>query len=403
MDDSEIHALSTNGLSPVPEECLHGMRSPGFIQELCIPPFLNGMIVHAATDRIKEESILIGWVPVFSATLDQFGNSLEFDKELAFSVLFSEVSARRLYGVLRHIPDPRTSLNRSKNLRASILEFYVKFSICYLSNSQAGETVFMNELLVRPENYTIQTMIVEPKQDYVNDTSPSFIVSVHKSSPAIYRGPGIRLSEPGNNIRGLDLGVADIPCSEKFNFTMEMGKKNLTRYYYRHLPRNKTAKAILIQYHGWSSSCEKWEEYSKTAAIADKYGFMLISACGSYYGFYSSWFRSTSGWNAGVCCIRDNDVDDVEYTKQILKNENKNNLPVYGYGYSNGGMMVESLLCHNVLDKAVSVNAVLALKPGLQGAFKTCDTIYRNETSIAPKVASVHCADDGSLEVATQD
>lgn len=77
------------------------------VRELCIPPFLNGMIVHAATDRIKEESILIGWVPVFSATLDQFGNSLEFDKELAFSVLFSEVSARRLYGVLRHIPDPR--------------------------------------------------------------------------------------------------------------------------------------------------------------------------------------------------------------------------------------------------------------------------------------------------------
>ncbi|KAF4688197.1 hypothetical protein FOZ60_003001 [Perkinsus olseni] len=132
--------------------------------------------------------------------------------------------------------------------------------------------------------------------------------------------------------------------------------------------------------------------------LADKYGLILIIACGSEYGWYSSVFKSISGWNAGICCVKRQDIDDVEYTRMIIKRENKNNLPVYGYGLSNGGMMVESLLCHKVIQMAVSVNGVLALNPGLQGSFKTCDNLY-NDASLGPKppvprVASIHCLDD---------
>ncbi|KAF4688195.1 hypothetical protein FOZ60_002999 [Perkinsus olseni] len=146
------------------------------------------------------------------------------------------------------------------------------------------------------------------------------------------------------------MGEGGIPGSDKFSFDMKGGN----------------IEGILIQYHGWSDTCVSWEGYSKTTAIADN--------------------------------IQRQDIDDVEYTRIILQRENKNNLPVFGYGYSNGGMMVESLLCHKVIQKAVAVNAVLALYPGLQGSFKTCDNLYNN-ASLGPKppvprVASVHCIDD---------
>ncbi|KAF4713003.1 hypothetical protein FOZ63_017684 [Perkinsus olseni] len=96
--------------------------------------------------------------------------------------------------------------------------------------------------------------------------------------------------------------------------------------------------------------------------------------------FLRKWYY-TSGWYAGVCCVDDHRIDDVEYTKTILERENKNNLPVYGYGY-----------------RAVAVNGVLALEPGLQGSFDTCDDIYNDANfgpkSPVPRVASLHCIDD---------
>ncbi|KAF4710407.1 hypothetical protein FOZ62_029792, partial [Perkinsus olseni] len=135
-------------------------------------------------------------------------------------------------------------------------------------------------------------------------------------------------------------------------------------------------KGILIQYHAWGGTCEKWENYSMTSTFTDEHGLILITACGSNFRWYY-----TSGWYAGVCCVDDHRIDDVEYTKTILERENKNNLPVYGYGY-----------------RAVAVNGVLALEPGLQGSFDTCDDIYNDANfgpkSPVPRVASLHCIDD---------
>ncbi|KAF4703548.1 hypothetical protein FOZ63_030918 [Perkinsus olseni] len=185
----------------------------------------------------------------------------------------------------------------------------------------------------------------------------------------------------------------------KFSFDMKVSDSlTITRRYYRHVPQGVPIKGILIQYHSWMITCETWEKRVKPVPLADKYGLILIIACGSEYGWYSSVFRSISGWNAGTCCIQRKDIDDVEYTRIIIKRENKNNLPVFGYGLSNGGMMVESLLCHKVIQGAVSVSGVLALNPGLQGSFKTCDSLY-NDASVGPKppvprVTSIHCLDD---------
>ncbi|KAF4673905.1 hypothetical protein FOL47_009936 [Perkinsus chesapeaki] len=250
---------------------------------------------------------------------------------------------------------------------------------------------YKNKLRVMPQNYTIYSVINEPNQNYSAE-QPQLSVRIVDNlvtSEATY------VSE-WNSPAGGELNVRDIPGTDKFTFQQKVSDSlTLTRSYYRHVPIDGNIRGILIQYHGWRNTCESFEEESQMTAIADKHGLMLIHACGSEYGFYSSYFKYIHGWNAGTCCIQRDDINDVEYTRMILARENHNHLPVYGYGYSNGGMMVEALLCHKVIDMAVSVNGVLALHPGLQGSLKTCDNIYsKTQRLVVPSVASIHCVDD---------
>ncbi|KAF4688190.1 hypothetical protein FOZ60_002994 [Perkinsus olseni] len=283
-----LRKVGNGALHPIPPQCLNGAMDPVSLSEECIPPFLNHMLVNAATPRMRDE-------------------------------------LRRL------------KLNVSEYTYFEVYSYSVDFS-------DKGVT-FTDKLLVLPQNYSIDAVIDEPYQNQ-SDDAPQFNVRISTGLPVV-RGRHIVINK-------------DAPAGEDVE-----------------------VKGILVQYHGYRDTCETWENYSKTTPLADKYGLILITACGSWYG---------------VCCVKRDDIDDVNYTRIILERENKNNLPVYGYGYSNGGMMVESLLCHKVIQMAVSVNGVLALKPGLNGAFKTCDDIYNNATfgpkPPVPRVASIHCLDD---------
>ncbi|KAF4687550.1 hypothetical protein FOZ60_003821 [Perkinsus olseni] len=231
------------------------------------------------------------------------------------------------------------------------------------------------------------------------DDAPQFNVRISTGLPVV-RGRHIVINKdaPAGEVR-----LKEIPGSEKFSFKMDIDGWFGKNYFNTFVLSPHPPKDVEVKEYSYSTMAivihvRTWENYSKTTPLADKYGLILITACGSWYGWYSSFLKSTSGWNAGVCCVKRDDIDDVNYTRIILERENKNNLPVYGYGYSNGGMMVESLLCHKVIQMAVSVNGVLALKPGLNGAFKTCDDIYNNATfgpkPPVPRVASIHCLDD---------
>ncbi|KAF4673908.1 hypothetical protein FOL47_009939 [Perkinsus chesapeaki] len=269
------------------------------------------------------------------------------------------------------------------------VDSYYTVELYHVKFSDAGAT-HKNQLRVMPQNYTVYTVIDEPGQDYSSD-GPQFSVRVVEELAEVSAGASV--GEP----HGRQLDEDGIIGSEKFTFTQKVSYfLSLERRYYRHIPPGGDIKGIIIQYHGWKKTCEQWEPISNLTPVADKHNLMLIHACASDYGFYSSFFKSIPGWNAGVCCTKRQDIDDIDYTRTILSRENKKNLPVYGYGYSNGGMMVEALLCHKVIDMAVSVNGVLALNPGLQGSLKTCDNIYRKARKvIAPRVASIHCVDDG--------
>lgn len=76
-------------------------------------------------------------------------------------------------------------------------------------------------------------------------------------------------------------------------------------------------------------------------------------------GFAVVFMQGTSGlpndflatWNAGACCgyARDNRIDDVEYTKQVIldieEDFNINKKKIFATGMSNGGMMSHRLAC----------------------------------------------------------
>ncbi|KAF4682061.1 hypothetical protein FOZ60_011191 [Perkinsus olseni] len=330
--------FDSDKLKPIPSTCLDRFLSPAFDVNECLPVLWNQMVVSAATSKLNEEL-----------------------KRLKRDVSDETYYTVELYNVVV----------RDKS------------------------ATHVSQLRVLPQDYKIYTVITEPQQDQSAD-APEFSVRVVGDVLVADR----RRAATNTSSVPRRMQTNDIPESQKFSFDMKVSEKlTLTRSYYRHLPPPSVGvKGILIQYHGWDDTCEEWEAYSKTTAIADKYGLILITACGSNYGWFSSRFNNKHGWNAGTCCIQRKDIDDVEYTKTIIKRENKNNLPVYGYGYSNGGMMVEALLCHKVIQSAVSVNGVLALPPGLQGSFRTCSKLYKDGSlgpkPLAPRVASVHCLDD---------
>jgi polyhydroxybutyrate depolymerase len=113
-------------------------------------------------------------------------------------------------------------------------------------------------------------------------------------------------------------------------------------------------------------------------------------------GFIIAFTNGTSGfqsqvlatWNAGTCCAyaRDNNVDDVAYTKHVIadiKREfNVRADAVFATGFSNGGMMMHRLAC-----EAPELFRAVAAVSGTDGM-----------TTCAPKkqipIMHIHAIDD---------
>ncbi|KAF4679105.1 hypothetical protein FOZ60_015491 [Perkinsus olseni] len=50
-----LRKVGNGALHPIPPQCLNGAMDPVSLSEECIPPFLNHMLVNAATPRMREE------------------------------------------------------------------------------------------------------------------------------------------------------------------------------------------------------------------------------------------------------------------------------------------------------------------------------------------------------------
>jgi len=96
------------------------------------------------------------------------------------------------------------------------------------------------------------------------------------------------------------------------------------------------------------------------------------------------------GWNGGECCLFNDSstVDDVQFTRQALKiirsvvavDESR----TYAMGWSNGGFMVERLLCETgSLFAGIAADAsAVGILPGGQAGLAYCDAVFgRNYTN----------------------
>ncbi|KAF4650933.1 hypothetical protein FOL47_000770 [Perkinsus chesapeaki] len=144
--------------------------------------------------------------------------------------------------------------------------------------------------------------------------------------------------------------------------TVKVDTPDGTRSYVVYTPKKKDVSHLLLTLHGFGESSSYFLGYTDFRKHAYTYGYEIIlpESIGS-------------GWNAGGCCFSTN--DDIGYMKSIIRARRQvhGNLPVYGYGFSNGGMLIEALLCEGIVQKAVSTSGVLTIGEGGDEGLNTCD------------------------------
>jgi polyhydroxybutyrate depolymerase len=143
---------------------------------------------------------------------------------------------------------------------------------------------------------------------------------------------------------------AKITAPGDHDYSIEFG--GITRRYRVHVPKRYDAAkpaALLLSFHGgggfmeYQANDENYGQISKS----EQEGFIVV--------FPNGVTRLKSGklatWNAGSCCAwaRDENIDDVGFTKQVIDNVQAqltiDRNRVFATGISNGGMMAYRLAC----------------------------------------------------------
>ncbi|KAF4653122.1 hypothetical protein FOL47_010700, partial [Perkinsus chesapeaki] len=138
------------------------------------------------------------------------------------------------------------------------------------------------------------------------------------------------------------------------------------RAYRVYTPKNTPITSLLLTLHGFGESSDTFLWYTDFRKYANKYGYEIIlpQAIG---------IDGSRSWNAGGCCFPK--YDDISYIKSAIEARRKvhGNVPVYGYGFSNGGMLTEVLMCEGVVQRGVSASGVLTIGPGGNKGLDVCD------------------------------
>ncbi len=134
------------------------------------------------------------------------------------------------------------------------------------------------------------------------------------------------------------------------------------RNYIIHLPAKydgKQALPVVIVLHGGGGNADKMPELTGFNAKADEAGFIVVYPNGTGPAGDDKLLT----WNCGFCCgyAMDNNVDDVNFLRQLIDRMEKNlkvdPARIYVTGISNGGMMTYRLGCE-LADKIAAIAPV---------------------------------------------
>lgn len=134
------------------------------------------------------------------------------------------------------------------------------------------------------------------------------------------------------------------PHHDPGNSTVTITSAGLQRTMLIHLPPSYgiQPQALVINYHGYSSSAQNMASYSQMPAEADQAGFVLVFPEGA---------GDPESWNAGVNAQGEPTgiADDIQFTRDMLKfltqNYCINAHHIYVTGYSIGGGMAYRVAC----------------------------------------------------------
>ncbi|KAF4655965.1 hypothetical protein FOL47_009208 [Perkinsus chesapeaki] len=172
--------------------------------------------------------------------------------------------------------------------------------------------------------------------------------------------------------------------------TIERPEGNRT--YWIYYPTTTSLNFVLVNLHGVAYQCEDWKYQSRLIDYAEEYKFALFTPCGVQNAVY------LTSWNAGGCCHATSSVNDTEFIKAMIRDPEwklPEWTPVYAVGYSNGGMMTETLMCRNVVSRAVSVAGILFMARG-SAAFDACDAVYNSTDD--KRILHIHGTEDGYVQ-----
>ena len=217
---------------------------------------------------------------------------------------------------------------------------------------------------------------------HVHAMTPS---SVH-AAPSLYQSfaplPNNSLTHP--LLAAINYRTASHPADIQpgqlnyYNFTRPEG----TREFYLYVPttyNNKSAYPFTFYFHGYTADYRQGIMLNMTTD-AEAAGYLIAFTQGTP----TTTGPTVLGWNGGECCLFNDSstVDDVEYTRvalsMIQSAANIESSRTYAMGWSNGGFMVERLLCETgSLFAGIAADAsAVGILPGGQKGLAYCDAVF---------------------------
>lgn len=146
-----------------------------------------------------------------------------------------------------------------------------------------------------------------------------------------------------------------------------------------HVPQKydgRTAWPLLLAFHGLDDHCTAFNNKTGFVELSEAYNFLLVYPC------------STSGalgtaWNAGTCCLQPTTVDDQAFARGIVAFMQTafhiDTRRQWSAGFSNGGMMTETLGCNasDVFSAIGVVSGATEMEPGNDGGLAACDKAFQ--------------------------
>lgn len=157
-------------------------------------------------------------------------------------------------------------------------------------------------------------------------------------------------NKSSNNKTVIDVPVNGTGCNQPLQIkpgtsrNIAVWSGNLWRIYRLYLPKNytnNTPRALILNFHGYTSNGLIQESLSRFNPLANKEGFMVVYPEGSFSK------DRVQGWNTGL--HKTITANDVLFVSDIL-NSIQNNFcvnprKIYATGFSNGGGLVSKLMC----------------------------------------------------------